>query len=588
MRNIYDIALDEELNVFVRDNENDGGDYMVRVCHSFHGADHGYPYHYYEHPEEALPPLADLGRGSSAGGVCYLETAFPPEYRGNLFFCEWGRSLVRYERRRAGSSFAPMQEREFASGAATDPYGFKPTDVIVDRDGSLLVSDWGDDQRPKRGRGRLYRIASLNNSNAIKEERPTSSIAGLLKELDSPSYATRFAAQDTLGRHGGGGLLAVRHALKAGALGPLGRMHAVWIVARANDPEDVAFLLAIAKSDADPRVKVQTVRALADRCDPTLGAEANRRSAGVTGTARALCELATSADPRVVLEIVVALGRLRWKGSPEWLRDHLQSPDAALAHAALQALKRAENWPAVLRLLDEPDERPVRRLALAALAERADPLIVDGLISRISGEGQSRRRLESAALLTRVHKKPGPWTYWGYRPGPRPVGVVAWERTETIEQTLDGVLADRDRDVRLAILRRMQREQIPIRTATLLPLAGGRASRRTGRGLARRTGKTSCKRGLATFFVMWQATGRFRWPTAQGGCRSSSVGLISSTINNSWSWRSNWKTGQSWSIFCESSVNACHSIIVTCCWRSSILPTSKFGRPQSTPRRPRT
>ena len=61
LRNIYDVALDEELNVFVRDNENDGGDYMIRVCHSFHGADHGYPYLYYERPSEAMPPLADLG-----------------------------------------------------------------------------------------------------------------------------------------------------------------------------------------------------------------------------------------------------------------------------------------------------------------------------------------------------------------------------------------------------------------------------------------------------------------------------------------------------------------------------------------------
>ena len=69
LRNIYDVALDDELNVFVRDNENDGGTYMIRVCHSFFGADHGYPYLYAERPDEALPPLADLGLGSSAGGL---------------------------------------------------------------------------------------------------------------------------------------------------------------------------------------------------------------------------------------------------------------------------------------------------------------------------------------------------------------------------------------------------------------------------------------------------------------------------------------------------------------------------------------
>src|SRR5579864_2815507 len=126
LRNIYDIALDEELNVFVRDNENDGGTYMIRVYHSFFGADHGYPYLYYERPDEALSPLADLGLGSSAGAVCYLERQFPAEYRGNLFFCEWGRAVVRSVPRRVGASFAPIKEIDFAWGAANDPYGFKP------------------------------------------------------------------------------------------------------------------------------------------------------------------------------------------------------------------------------------------------------------------------------------------------------------------------------------------------------------------------------------------------------------------------------------------------------------------------------
>src|SRR5438445_2172440 len=172
LRNIYDVALDAELNVFVRDNENDGGTYMIRVCHSFHGADHGYPYLYEERPDEALPPLADLGLGSSAGGLCYLERHFPPEYRGDLFFCEWGRSVVRYQPRRAGSSFAPLKESEFAAGAANDPYGFKPTDLVVQRDGTLMVSDWADGQRPKRGRGRIYHIAYAQASPAKDTPRP--------------------------------------------------------------------------------------------------------------------------------------------------------------------------------------------------------------------------------------------------------------------------------------------------------------------------------------------------------------------------------------------------------------------------------
>jgi hypothetical protein len=85
-----------------------------------------------------MQPLADLGRGSSAGGTSYLETAFSNEYRESLFFCEWGRAVVRYPQIRKSSSFEPMIEIDFAAGADNDPYGFKPTDLVVDRDGSLL------------------------------------------------------------------------------------------------------------------------------------------------------------------------------------------------------------------------------------------------------------------------------------------------------------------------------------------------------------------------------------------------------------------------------------------------------------------
>ncbi len=80
LRNIYDVALDDELNVLVRDNENDGGTYKQRVYHSFFGADHGYPYLYETRQDEALAPLADVGLGSSAGAVCYLAEQFPAEF----------------------------------------------------------------------------------------------------------------------------------------------------------------------------------------------------------------------------------------------------------------------------------------------------------------------------------------------------------------------------------------------------------------------------------------------------------------------------------------------------------------------------
>jgi putative membrane-bound dehydrogenase-like protein len=472
LRNIYDVALDAELNVFVRDNENDGGTYKIRVCRSFFGADHGYPYLYAERPDEALPPLADLSLGSSAGGLCYLEQQFPPEYRGDLFFCEWGRSVVRYQPRRAGSGFAPLKEIEFAAGATDDSYGFKPTDLVVQRDGTLMVSDWADGQRPKRGRGRIYRIAHVGDVGGKDPPKPKTGPRGAgpekwLAQLDSDSYYERRDAQEAIERLGRDGRKTLTDALAKKRLGVRGRLHALWALARLGGPAAIDDLVRIATSDPEASVRTQAVHAVADLADPVFTRHRLNAGPGDAALATRLAALGKGQDSRGLLEVIIALGRLRWVGAPDWLGKNLAKPDDALAHAALQALRRSENWSAILQLLDKPDTAPMRAIARRAVAERFEPKVVNGLIERLRTEPAAARRCEYADALSRVYKKPGPWTYWGYRPPPRPANTVEWERTEAIAAALDRVLADPDRAVRLAVLRRMQREKVPIRLVTL-------------------------------------------------------------------------------------------------------------------------
>ena len=57
---------------------------------------------------------------------------------------------------------------------------------------------------------------------------------------------------------------------------------------------------------------------------------------------------------------------MRWRGLPNWLKAHLDKPDAALAHAAMQALRRCGNWSAILEWLDAPSYDPLRGIALRA------------------------------------------------------------------------------------------------------------------------------------------------------------------------------------------------------------------------------
>jgi len=95
-------------------------------------------------------PVAYLEPHSSADGlVFYTGRSFPRSYRGNAFVAEWGEYLSdRFGRRvvriELGHSGRARRVSSFASGFA------HPLALLVDRDGGLLVADWG--------RGVVYRI----------------------------------------------------------------------------------------------------------------------------------------------------------------------------------------------------------------------------------------------------------------------------------------------------------------------------------------------------------------------------------------------------------------------------------------------
>ena len=90
------------------------------------------------------------------------------------------------------------------------------------------------------------------------------------------------------------------------------------------------------------------MRAIADLADPVLVQHRLDAGRGDEMLAARLAALAKGQDSQVLLEVVVALGRLRWAGTADWLKENLANPDLPLAHAAQQALRRSENWPAVL------------------------------------------------------------------------------------------------------------------------------------------------------------------------------------------------------------------------------------------------
>ena len=88
-RNILEVAISPQMDMFARDNTNDGGGWDVRM-HHFTGMDnHGYPRLYKNFSDECIQPLADYGGGSGCGAVYIDEPGFG-KWGNAPFTADWG------------------------------------------------------------------------------------------------------------------------------------------------------------------------------------------------------------------------------------------------------------------------------------------------------------------------------------------------------------------------------------------------------------------------------------------------------------------------------------------------------------------
>ena len=205
----------------------------------------------------------------------------------------------------------------------------------------------------------------------------------------------------------------------------LARMHAVWLLAHTGGGA-VDDLIRVAAGDPSVRVKVQAIRAIADLTDPVLVSDRIESHRGDVAVAERLARLGQRADSRVHREVIVALGRLRWTGLSAWLKSHTaKTLDAVRLHAGQQALRRVADWESTLELLELPSSHPARAMALRAVADRYEPVVVDWLIKQLESEGRVDRRREYAEWLTRVWRKPAAWK----------TGVIARHHGQSIPKT---------------------------------------------------------------------------------------------------------------------------------------------------------
>jgi len=189
-RNILEVAISPLMDIFARDNTNDGGGWNVRFHHFTGLDDHGYPRLFKNFNDECVQPLADYGGGSGCGAVYIDEPGFGA-WNNAPFTCDWGSAaLWHHQVKPKGATFEETRKPE--------PFikMTRPTDADVDGLSRVYCASWKGATFDWAGPDVGY-IVQVKPKGFKAEPLPDFAKLDadpLMKELRSPSYRRRNEA----------------------------------------------------------------------------------------------------------------------------------------------------------------------------------------------------------------------------------------------------------------------------------------------------------------------------------------------------------------------------------------------------------
>jgi putative heme-binding domain-containing protein len=512
-RNIYDVAVSPELDLFTRDNTNDGDGWDVRLSHVVLGGQYGYPSLYKKFGDEIIQPLADYGGGSPCGALFMDEPGFPAGIGRGLYTVEWGRNaIMRHPLTTNGASFKAGQEKFIDV--------VRPTDMDVDGSGRLYISSWEGATFTYNGPKAGYVLRATPPGWAMKTfpDLKTASTADVLKQLGSASAFARLYAQREILRRGAIEGVAESLEMLAASTGPLTpRVAAVFTLQQLLGEKSHPALVRLAKQDAvrefalraladdrklaasipaqpfitaltdmNPRVRAQAVTALGRLGEATLslapGFNPVVKGPDASGTASAVSS--SGAQTVKTVSNVRAEGTGLKPGvngsfaaTAGAILPLVADSDAMVSHVAVHALVQMRAAEACLAVFDSPGSAKLVPGAGRALQAMHEPRVVDGLIARLNKVSDSAAREIILKTLARLAMREDEWTgkWWGTRPdttGPY-YKPVKWSESEKIESVLRGELAKADAAnlPTLVVTLLRNRVELPELTPVVLKLA---------------------------------------------------------------------------------------------------------------------
>jgi putative membrane-bound dehydrogenase-like protein len=318
-RNNYEVAVDSYGTMWQSDNDDDGNK-SVRINYVMDYGNYGYvdeitgagwsanrtniedsiPYrHWHLNDPGVVPNLLQTGSGSPTGMVVYEGSLLPKPFQNEMIHSDAGPNVVRaYPVTKSGAGYTAQIKDILKS--KKDQW-FRPADVCVAPDGSLIVADWydpgvGGHQAGDLQRGRIYRVAPAGVKYKIPVYNYTKP-ADVVKALQNPNLAVRHHAWTVLQEMG---VKAVPQLEKLWTSSPNPRMkaRAFWALVKMPSANAAAYVQQAIKSP-NSDLRITGLRAARQLKSNVIG---------IVG------QLVYDSDPQVRRECAIAL---RHNSSPE-------------------------------------------------------------------------------------------------------------------------------------------------------------------------------------------------------------------------------------------------------------------------------
>jgi len=462
-RNVYDVSIDPFMNVFTRENTNDGGGWNIRFSHYIQSGEYGYPLLFQHFTDEMIPALVDVGGGSGTGNLYMDEPTWPAKYNKVPMMADWGRSMLYIHRVTPDGPTFTQKDEEFIKLPQI-------TDLDVDGSGRLYLSAWdGAGYNGSPSKGYVVRAVPTDwkyKAFPIVEKLNEKKLAEMLK---TPSAVARLtASQELLKRPVNKTTDAVLKVAKDQSALLEGRVAAVFTYAQIAGESGIPTLIELAK---DAKIREFALRCLADRKEWASKVSIDPFIAGLS-----------DADPRVQAAAIIGLGRIgNTAAIPELLKTKVPASFVAPAKGVAEGPHATPNSPIILPhlavrallALDATDACVAAigtqnsTLALWALRYMHNDKAVDGLLAAYNKTTDAALRGQITLTLSRLYREEAPYDaswWWGTRPdshGPY-YKAITWSSSPKIETFLKAQFEKADANGKQVIIDLNERHRMGI------------------------------------------------------------------------------------------------------------------------------